>query len=120
MAWNTLPDANQPKEAQWLSPTELQIMWGDGHVSRYRTDYLREQCPCAWCKAEQQKDPRARDLLQPKPTAAALASPGVEAVGRYAVSLIWGDGHSTGIYAFEYLRRICPCDTCKVEAQRAR
>jgi DUF971 family protein len=24
----------------------------------------------------------------------------------------WNDGHSTGIYSFDYLRSICPCPEC--------
>jgi DUF971 family protein len=36
----------------------------------------------------------------------------VEPVGNYALSITWADGHSTGIYAFRYLRAICPCVAC--------
>jgi DUF971 family protein len=36
----------------------------------------------------------------------------VEAVGSYAVSFSFGDGHGTGIYDFDLLRRFCPCPTC--------
>ncbi len=35
-----------------------------------------------------------------------------EPVGNYALSLIWSDGHSTGIYTWEYLRDLCPCPEC--------
>jgi len=27
-------------------------------------------------------------------------------VGGYAIQPAWGDGHSTGIYSFEYLRKL--------------
>jgi DUF971 family protein len=27
----------------------------------------------------------------------------------------WSDGHNTGIYSYEYLRAICPCETCQKE-----
>ena len=33
-------------------------------------------------------------------------------VGTYAVTPVWASGHSSGIYSFEYLRSICPCDEC--------
>ena len=33
-------------------------------------------------------------------------------VGRYAVGFKWGDGHASGIYTFDYLRKICPCSAC--------
>ena len=29
-----------------------------------------------------------------------------EAIGGYAVQLCWADGHSTGLYTFDYLRRL--------------
>ena len=29
-----------------------------------------------------------------------------EGVGGYALQLFWADGHSTGIYTFDYLRRL--------------
>ena len=30
-------------------------------------------------------------------------------VGRYAMTIRWSDGHHTGIYAFDFLRTLCPC-----------
>ncbi len=33
-------------------------------------------------------------------------------VGNYALRLTWGDGHSTGIYSFAYLRELCACPEC--------
>ena len=27
-------------------------------------------------------------------------------VGGYAIQPIWGDGHSSGLYSFEYLRKV--------------
>jgi DUF971 family protein len=33
-------------------------------------------------------------------------------VGHYAVQFDFNDGHSTGIFSFEYLRQICPCEAC--------
>jgi DUF971 family protein len=29
-------------------------------------------------------------------------------VGNYAIGFDWSDGHHDGIYAFEYLRDMCP------------
>ena len=33
-------------------------------------------------------------------------------VGNYALHIEWSDGHSTGIYSFDFLRRTCPCPAC--------
>jgi ATP-binding protein involved in chromosome partitioning len=35
-------------------------------------------------------------------------------VGNYAITVSWNDGHSTGIYSFEYLRALGERDTAKV------
>ena len=37
------------------------------------------------------------------------------AVGNYAIQIEFTDGHSTGIYSFDYLRTICPCEACARE-----
>ena len=34
-------------------------------------------------------------------------------VGRYAISIQWSDGHDTGIYSYETLRQLCPCEICQ-------
>ena len=36
----------------------------------------------------------------------------VEPVGSYAFKIYWSDGHSTGIYSYDHLRKICPCPEC--------
>jgi DUF971 family protein len=46
-------------------------------------------------------------MYKPKPKARSAS-----AVGNYAIQMSFTDGHSTGIYSFDYLREICPCDTC--------
>jgi DUF971 family protein len=37
-------------------------------------------------------------------------------VGQYALHFDWSDGHTTGIYSYDYLRRICPCHACMAAA----
>jgi len=33
----------------------------------------------------------------------------IDLIGRYAINIQWSDGHNTGIYTFELLRKLCPC-----------
>ena len=33
-------------------------------------------------------------------------------VGRYALRIIWDDGHDSGIYSWDRLRTMCPCEQC--------
>jgi DUF971 family protein len=37
----------------------------------------------------------------------------VEEVGHYAIRIAWSDGHGSGIYSFDHLRKICPCPVCQ-------
>jgi len=37
----------------------------------------------------------------------------IEAVGAYAISVEWEDGHHYGIYNWHYLRALCPCEACR-------
>jgi DUF971 family protein len=30
----------------------------------------------------------------------------------------WSDGHNTGIYSYEYLRALCPCEACQTALSR--
>lgn len=85
---------------------ELAIKWPDGREDFIALEKLRRACPCAGCKGERDvmgniyKGP---DLpLTPK----SFELRGLNVVGTYAVQPVWGDGHATGLYSFDYLRRI--------------
>jgi DUF971 family protein len=95
-----------------VAPTEdarrLRIGWGDGHVSEFEPRYLRLQCRCAGCVNEYTGKP----ILQPEHVPMDVYPLKIEYVGRYALGFVWSDGHRTGIYSFELLRNICPCDEC--------
>jgi DUF971 family protein len=95
----------------------VDITWADGHSSHYDFTYLRDQCPCATCNDERAKKESmpATSLLsspllpmyRPKPRAQAATQ-----VGNYAVQISFTDGHSTGIFSYDYLRTLCPCEEC--------
>lgn len=103
------PRAKAPKPRRIHSPRgarETTIHWNDGHTSVYPHALLRAYCPCAGCQGHS-------GSITPVDTSHLdLELDGIEPVGNYAVSLTWFDGHQGGIYAFEYLRRLCPCDVC--------
>jgi len=103
----------------------LEIDWVDGHRSAWSFAWLREACPCATCveerKAEGRKpgQPRAKSA-QLLPLYAPLPRPAsAHAVGRYAIQFNWLDGHTSGIYSWEYLRRVCQCHECTFVAAEA-
>jgi DUF971 family protein len=86
--------------------SELAIKWDNGSESFIALEKLRRACPCAGCKGE--VDIMGNLYRGPdrplSPTAFELVR--VEMVGTYAAQPIWADGHATGIYSFDYLRRI--------------
>jgi len=102
----------------------LEIDWSDGHRSAWSFAWLRDACPCATCideRAQQarkagQPKPKPKDLL---PMYAPPAKPkSAQPVGRYAIQFNWLDGHSGGIYSWEYLRRMCQCQECTFTAEQ--
>ena len=89
----------------------ISIAWSDGHLSSYPYGYLRRKCPCATC-AENGPPPDPGTSPFPILGRKPLKPERAELVGRYALQIFWNDGHSTGIYAFDFLRSLCPCPTC--------
>ncbi|HVY70349.1 MAG TPA: DUF971 domain-containing protein [Verrucomicrobiae bacterium] len=85
---------------------ELAIKWDDGAESFVRLEALRRACPCAGCKGEM--DIMGNVYKNPEkpygPNAFILLR--LVNVGTYAVQPNWGDGHATGLYSFDYLRRV--------------
>jgi DUF971 family protein len=90
----------------------LLIEWPDGHQSRFDFEDLRAACPCAACRDESKGGHHRSDRAPRPPEATHLLR--VVPVGRYAIGLGWGDGHSTGIYSWEYLRDRCGCLACRL------
>jgi DUF971 family protein len=88
---------------------QLRIEWADGHVSEYPPRLLRLACPCAGCIEEM----TGRPLLEPSAVAPDIWPLAVRYVGRYALRFEFSDGHDTGIYTFELLRELCPCEECR-------
>jgi DUF971 family protein len=104
----------------------LEIDWADGHRSAWSFAWLREACPCATCVGERKAEGRKAGEARPKPVellpiyAPPANKPGsAQAVGRYAIQFNWLDGHSGGIYSWDYLRRQCQCRECTFAAEAA-
>ena len=95
----------RPADIQQIGE-ELAVKWDDGSESFVRLETLRRCCPCAGCKGEvdvmgtlyknpdKPLPPRAFQLMR------------IATVGGYAIQPVWADGHSTGLYTFEYLKRV--------------
>lgn len=98
---------------------ELVLQWNDGHESVYAFSLLRYACPCAECQGGHEKmssEPNEKVFTLPDVDSAATRIENVEAVGMYAITIAWEDGHHYGIYTWEYLRKLCPCKDCRPES----
>jgi DUF971 family protein len=91
----------------------LVIRWRDGHESRYPFDDLRQVCPCADCRTAEKPQGGLKVLTGPVVRRGEIRIVEISPVGRYALSFTWSDGHRTGIYSFDFLRRLCPCEACR-------
>ena len=88
----------------------LEIVWDDGLVSQYPLSQLREACPCVECRGGHDKMGMAfapDDILSLKPSRSYKMT-ALDPVGNYALQPTWDDGHHTGIYTWQYLRKITP------------
>ncbi len=85
---------------------ELAIKWDNGNESFILLERLRRCCPCAGCQGEV-------DILgqlhkgpdKPLPSSAFELSRWA-VVGSYAIQPVWADGHSSGLYSFDYLKKV--------------
>lgn len=84
---------------------EVAIRWSDGEEDFFDMESLRALSPSAETQGEV-------DILGVKHGGSDQKSyPGVrvkahEPVGAYGIRFIFTDGHNTGIYSFDYLRKI--------------
>ncbi len=79
---------------------QLRLTWTDGAVDTVDYDVLRGFCPCAVCQGH-----NASEIVF-HPPQAAVEITAIQPVGNYGLSIVFSDGHGTGIYRFEFLREI--------------
>ncbi|HBF11891.1 MAG TPA: hypothetical protein DDW49_00645 [Deltaproteobacteria bacterium] len=96
-----------PKNICFQNSDSLLITWEDGHESCYPFYDLRLACRCAECINEV----TGEKVLKKENVSPYVYPTNLEYVGRYALGISFSDGHKTGIYTFDILRKLCPC--CK-------
>jgi DUF971 family protein len=85
----------------------LTIEWADGTSSYYSIAYLRRMSPSAdmrQLREEMERNPLT--VIQNPGRAGPLVALHAELVGNYAMRIEFSDGHSSGIFTWEYLRKI--------------
>ncbi|MBI3251857.1 MAG: P-loop NTPase [Candidatus Omnitrophica bacterium] len=86
------------------SPNEPQVWveWSDGKKSVFESRDLRLACPCAACVDEK----TGHRTLHAETLPSYIRATAIQPVGRYALQIRWSDGHATGLYGYEYLRKL--------------
>lgn len=94
----------EPANIQQIG-NELAVQWNDGGESYFDLERLRRACPCAACGGE----PDVLGNIARAPVSYngdSFRLTNFQTVGGYALQLRWADGHDTGLYSFQYLRRL--------------
>lgn len=77
----------------------LCIQWNNGEKILYDVVMLRKKCPCALCVDEKTGEIK----LNPKNIKESTRPIKINSVGCYALSIIFNDGHKTGVYSYQKL-----------------
>ncbi len=78
----------------------VEVAFADGRRYALDFEYLRTQSP----SAEVQGHGHGQDVLQiAKENVDVVA---IEPVGRYAIKIVFSDGHDSGLYSWRYLREL--------------
>lgn len=85
----------------------LKIEWSDGATTFTTWRHLRANCPCATCIEERAKPADPFRVLSAQEVAAGDPTPvTMRPVGLYAYQIAWNDGHDSGIYPLDQLRKL--------------
>lgn len=94
------------------SDEEFEIQWSDDHRSIYPLFGLRKNCPCAECRGGHERMGYFdRSLFFVSPNEHYRVED-IRQIGNHAIQITWNDGHNTGMYQWETLRQLCPCEKC--------
>lgn len=94
----------QPTNIQVIG-SELAIVWSNGEESYFNLEAMRRACPCAVCSGEPDV---TGQVVKPRVTYndKSFFIRKLDIVGGYALQPTWLDGHSTGLYSWQYLQRL--------------
>lgn len=102
---------NTPTNIDLKKDRGLTVQWNDGATSYYSIAYLRRMSPSAEQRElRKQMESNPLTVLPARAVAASatIAATDAELVGNYALRIEFSDGHRTGLYTWDYLRRIDP------------
>jgi DUF971 family protein len=77
---------------------ELRVTYDDNVTATFDLLSLRRACPCATCRGR-------RDQGTDAYGGSSISARSADMHGNWGISIKWSDGHDTGIYAWDLLRR---------------
>ncbi|GMU94233.1 MAG: hypothetical protein AMXMBFR4_32910 [Candidatus Hydrogenedentota bacterium] len=83
-----------------IGPGAIHVNWGDGAASTLNPYEVRCACPCAMCVDEY----TGEKLLDRDKVPRDIRVEEFQQLGNYAVAFSWSDGHTAGIYSWEFLK----------------
>ena len=78
----------------------LEVAFDDGQVIRLTAERLRVESPSAEVQGH---SPSQKKIVTGKENVAIVA---IDPVGNYAIKIVFDDGHDTGLYSWDYLRKL--------------
>jgi ATP-binding protein involved in chromosome partitioning len=97
-----MADELVPSRIDFNDDGNLILEWADGVKGALSPYDLRVNCPCAACIDED----TGKRILDPKQVPLDIRINGYQPVGRYALAFDFSDRHDTGIYRFDWLRKL--------------
>jgi DUF971 family protein len=92
-----------PSEIKVKEKKYLYILWNDTIETWIKLANLRINCPCAVCTNERENQ---GSKYIPIYSNVQLMVNSIKLVGSYAIAISWSDDHNTGIYDFNYLKKL--------------
>lgn len=94
----------------------LEITWSNNQTQIIANDLLRKNCPCATCLEARGSTGHNKPLSPPKKSSflkvvdatveESIDLKKIWLIGNYALGILWGDKHDTGIYSFNLLETL--------------
>jgi ATP-binding protein involved in chromosome partitioning len=92
----------EPSGIEVVRDEAVTVTFADGYVARFDLVTLRRGCPCASCRALRDQ----HEAVWPRPgSPEPLLIDDARLHGAWGLDVTWNDGHATGIFPFELLRR---------------
>ncbi len=95
-----------PVQIKKTENNSLSVKWNDDKFTEISLTKLRDECPCVNCKGESVIFESYIPIKSPFKAQGFYEIDKIESIGNYAISIKWKDGHDTGIYSWDILRKL--------------